>query len=155
DVKVDDDGQELPPTLSIVATETGEGDLEKTRIATQKLLKDNPDVRFIFATNQTTTRGVCLAIDEFDMADEVDVIGFDSFTAKDGAKSSDEYIESGVLDGFILQNPYNMGYLGIRYARNLINGQTIATNIDTGATLVTKDNINDSDIKLIMHPMDY
>ncbi|MDE5584316.1 MAG: substrate-binding domain-containing protein, partial [Ruminococcus sp.] len=39
DVKVDDDGQELPPTLSIVATETGEGALEKTRIATLNLLK--------------------------------------------------------------------------------------------------------------------
>ncbi len=149
------DGEESSPSLNIVATESGDGDLEKTMTATKKLLEEHPDVEFIFATNQTTTRGVCRAIDELGMADKVDVIGFDSFTAKDDCKSSDEYIENGALDGFILQNPYNMGYLGVRYARNLINGESISDTIDTGATLVTKDNINDSDIQLIMHPMDY
>lgn len=153
DAGTDADGNALPPSINIVATESGDGDLEKTVAATQKLINDHPDVEFIFATNQTTTRGVCRAIDELGMADTVDVIGFDNFTAKDKCKSSGEYIDSGVLDGFILQNPYNMGYLGIRYARDLINGQNIASTIDTGATLVTKDNINDSDVQLIMNPM--
>jgi len=148
-----EDGTESASSLNIVATESGDGDLAKTMEATKKIINDHPDVKFIFATNQTTTRGVCRAIDELGKADEVDVIGFDNFTAKDDCKSSAEYVDSGVLDGFILQNPYNMGYLGIRYARDLIDGQNIASAIDTGATLVTKDNINDSDVKLIMNPM--
>lgn len=40
----------------------------------------------------------------------------------------------------------------VRYARDLINGQSIASAIDTGATLVTIDNINNSDVQLIMNP---
>lgn len=138
--------------LDIVATENGNGNISESKDAALKLIKDNPDIELIFATSQTSTIGTCMAVDELDKADTVHVLGFDSFQSKEDSKSADEYMESGVLDGFILQNPYNEGYLGVRYANDLINGQSIAGTIDTGATLVTKDNINNSDVQLIMNP---
>lgn len=150
-----DDGENTSSEFNIVAKESGEGDLQLTMEATEKLLDEHPEVNFIFTTSQTATRGVCRVIDEKGLADSVDIIGFDNFDAKDDCKSSDEYMESGVLDGFILQNPYAMAYLSVRYARNLVDGESIASAIDTGATLVTKDNINDSDIQLIMYPDKY
>lgn len=139
--------------LNVVATENGNGDIEQSKDAAMKLINDNPDIKAIFATNQGGTIGACMAVDELGKADTVQVIGFDSFKSNDSFSSAEQYTESGVLDGFIVQNPYNMGYLGVRYARDLIDGQNIAGAIDTGATLVTKDNINDSDVQLIMNPM--
>ncbi|MDE5770228.1 MAG: substrate-binding domain-containing protein, partial [Ruminococcus sp.] len=136
-----------------ITTENGDGDIEQSREMALKIISENPDVRLIYATNQGGTIGTCMAINELDKADEITVIGFDSFNAGSDFKSAEEYVESGVLDGLIIQNPYCMGYLGVRYARNLINGESIAASIDTGATLVTKDNINDSDVQLIMNPM--
>ncbi|MCM1506781.1 MAG: substrate-binding domain-containing protein [Ruminococcus flavefaciens] len=141
--------------LNILATESGDGDIQKSKEAALKIIKDNPDIDAIYATNQGSTIGACLAVDELGKADSIQIIGFDSFNKGDGFESAESYTESGVLDGFIVQNPYNMGYLGVRYAKDIINGQTISTAIDTGATLVTKDNINDSDVKLIMNPMEY
>lgn len=138
--------------ITISATENGNGNISDSKEAALKLIKDNPDIGLIFATSQSSTIGTCMAVDELGKADSVEVIGFDSFYSKEGSKSSDEYLESGVLDGFILQNPYNVGYLGVRYASDLINGQNIAGSVDTGATFVTKDNINNSDVQLIMNP---
>lgn len=148
----DKDEEETTDKLNIVATESGNGNISDSKDAAKKIISENPDVKLLFATSQSTTIGTCMAVDELGKADSVQVIGFDSFERKEGSKSSNEYLDSGVLDGFILQNPYNEGYLGVRYARDLIDGQSIATAIDTGATLVTKDNINNSDIQLIMNP---
>lgn len=141
-------------SLNVLATENGNGDIEQSKNAAIKLIKDNPDITAIFATNQGGTIGACMAVDELGKADTVQVMGFDSFSSGDGFSNAEQYTESGVLDGFIVQSPYNMGYLGIRYAMDLIDGQNIAASIDTGATFVNKDNINNSDIKLIMNPME-
>ncbi|MDE6091628.1 MAG: substrate-binding domain-containing protein [Ruminococcus sp.] len=147
-----DDSEEN--TINIVAVENGDGLIEQSKEVALKLIDENPDIELIFTTNQGGTIGACMAIDELDKADEIAVIGFDFFTNGKNFKNADEYIDSGVLDGVIVQNPYNMGYLGVRYARNLVNGESIAASIDTGATLVTKDNIKDSDVQLIMNPME-
>lgn len=158
EVNKNEDGEEVVTEknepLKISAVVDGQSDVQKSKDAIIQTLNDKPEIKVIFTTSQTTTVGACMAIDELGLADSVDVLGFDSFKSRDGSKSSDEYLKNNVLDGFILQNPYNIGYLGVRYARDLINGQSIATSIDTGATLVTKDNINDSDIQLIMNPME-
>ena len=140
--------------LKISAVVDGQSDVQKSKDAIIQTLNDKPEIKVIFTTSQTTTVGACMAVDELGLADSVDILGFDSFKSRDGSKSSDEYLKNDVLDGFILQNPYNIGYLGVRYARDLINGQSIAAYIDTGATLVTKDNVNDSDIQIIMNPME-
>lgn len=159
EVNKNEDGEEVAVTeknepLKISAVVDGQSDVQKSKDAIIQTLNDNPEIKVIFTTSQTTTIGACMAVDELGLADSVDILGFDSFKSRDGSKSSDEYLKNDVLDGFILQNPYNIGYLGVRYARDLINGQSIAASIDTGATLVTKDNVNDSDIQIIMNPME-
>ncbi|MDE6036541.1 MAG: substrate-binding domain-containing protein [Ruminococcus sp.] len=141
------------PVLNVVATENGDGDIQQSKDATLKLINDYPDLKAVFATNQGGTIGACMAVEELGKADTIQIVGFDSFSKGDGYKSAQEYTEDDILDGFIVQNPYNMGYLGVRYAKDIIDGQTIADSIDTGATLVTKENIHDSDVKLIMNPM--
>lgn len=146
--------EESEETLfNIIATENGNGDIEQSKESAIQLINENPDIDAIYATNQGGTIGACMAVDELGKSDTVQVIGFDTFNKGDGFSSAKDYCENDVLDGFIVQNPYNMGYLGVRYARDLIDGQNIASSIDTGATLVTKDTINDSDVQLIMNPM--
>lgn len=154
-VNKNEDGEEVADEpLKISAVVDGQSNVQKSKDAIIQTLNDKPEIKVIFTTSQTTTVGACMAVDELGLADSVDILGFDSFKSRDGSKSSDEYLKNNVLDGFILQNPYNIGYLGVRYARDLINGQSIATSIDTGATLVTEDNVNDSDIQIIMNPME-
>ena len=134
------------PGMKIVETKYCEGNIELSKAGTIQLLSEHPDLKVIYATNQPGTVGACQAIDELGRADDITLVGFDYF---DGA---DAYIQSGVLDAVIAQNPYNMGYLGVRYAKRLIDGETIAASVDTGATLITADNLQDADIRWLVDP---
>ena len=134
------------PDITIAETKYCEGNVDLSREGAIQLITEHPDLKAIYATNQPGTVGVCQAIDQLGMQDQITVVGFDYF---DGA---DAYIESGVLDAVISQNPYNMGYLGVRYARKLVEGGIVESNVDTGATLITKDNLNDEDIRWLVNP---
>lgn len=122
-------------------------DEETAYAATKQLLgSDGNNFKMLFATNTYTTLGMCRAVDELHLADSIAVIGFNS---------DDEeiaYIKSGVLDGTVIQNPYNMGYLGVRYALKAINGEKIMSSVNTGVTFISPSNINDDDIQLMLNP---
>jgi len=110
--------------------------------------KDSNVICF-FATNTNTTLGVCKAVDELGLKDSVYVIGFNS----DDKEIT--YLKDDVLDGTVIQNPYNMGYVGVRYAKNAAAGDGIPGALDTGVTYITKDNLNDEYIQLLLHPDRY
>ncbi|MDE6088355.1 MAG: substrate-binding domain-containing protein [Oscillospiraceae bacterium] len=138
--------------IKVLASADGEGDMEISKDQAKKLITEQ-HVNLLYTTNQPGTRGACEAIQELIDAgtiqpDEVQLVGFDYF---DGAYN---YITSGVLDAVIVQNPYNMGYMGILTARNVIRGEDVQPTIDTGAVLVTADNINEEHIQFLVNPTD-
>ena len=112
----------------------------------KKILANNTDIKVFYATNTNTTLGVCQAIEESDFSDTITVVGFNS------DEQELKYIRTGVLDGTIIQNPYNMGYIGVRYAIQAANGEGVAGSLDTGVTWISAKNINDDDIQLLLYP---
>lgn len=134
------------PDIKVVETKVADGDVEQSRMAAVQLIKEHPNLKAIYATNQPGTIGACQAIDELGVGNKVQLIGFDYF------EGADNYLSSGVLDAVIAQNPYNMGYLGVRYAKKLVTGEEVASTVDTGATLITPDNMNDEDIRFLVNP---
>lgn len=135
------------PDIRVSEVKYCDGDVEKSKEGTKQLIEEHPDLRLIYATNQPGTVGACQAIDELGLADAITLVGFDYF---DGA---DSFITSGVLDGVMTQNPYNMGYLGVRYAKKLVDGMTVSVNVDTGATYVDASNLGDADIQWLLDPI--
>ena len=126
------------------------GDVNTAKEQTMQMLQEHPEIKIVFATNESSTLGVCQAIQELDFdPDEINVIGFNSNEAEI------QYLRAGILDALVVQNPYNMGYLGVYYAGNLVNGTSIAGNIDTGVTFVTAENIDNDEIQLILDPKNY
>ena len=112
----------------------------------KRLLTENSNIKVLYTTNTNTTLGACQAVEEMDLADSVTVVGFNS------DEQELKYIRTGVLDGTIIQNPYNMGYLGVRYAIQASNGDGVAGSLDTGVTWISAKNINDDDIQLLLYP---
>jgi ribose transport system substrate-binding protein len=51
-------------------------------------------------------------------------------------------MEEGEIHGLTLQNPFNMGYLGVKTAVAHIQGGSVEQRIDTGVVMVTPDNMN-------------
>ena len=108
--------------------------------------EDGNGISIMFATNTNTTLGVCDAVSKLKLDDKIIVIGFNS----DEEELS--FIRKGTLDGTVVQNPYMMGYVGVRYAKRLIDGTSVTCDLDIGATFVNGSNMNDEYIQLLLYP---
>ncbi|MBR4224553.1 MAG: substrate-binding domain-containing protein [Oscillospiraceae bacterium] len=131
---------------NLVTTEYSNGQRDGTKELAAQALKEHPDLKLIYATNENSTLGVCDAISEAGKTGQVKVIGFNSNDAELN------YIQQGVLTGTMVQSPYNMGYLGVRFIDKLQSNEEIRSNYDTGAIYVTSSNLNDDIIQLWIHP---
>jgi ribose transport system substrate-binding protein len=109
-------------------------------------LDKNPKIKGIYATNQIAAEGVCDAIAEKGLQGQIVVVGWDS--------SEDEisYIENGVLNVTLVQNPYLFGYLGVRNATKAVEGEIIDDNINTGIKPVELANLQDNDVQVLLNP---
>lgn len=135
------------PDIEIVSIQYSDGDHAKALAKATDIMTSNPDLKAIYATNEGAAIGVATAVKEKGKADVVKVVGFDS------SEQEIKFLEEGAITGFVVQNPYNMGYLGVKAAADILEGKTIEKRIDTGATYVNKDNINDEEIQKLLYPM--
>jgi len=100
-----------------------------------QLLKKDPDVRGIIALNDPTTIGVARALNDSNKKQDVVLIGFDNSLSVLG------FVEAEVVRDTIVQKPFNMGYLGIKTAVELINGKKVDAFIDTGSKVINHQNM--------------
>jgi ribose transport system substrate-binding protein len=105
-----------------------------------------PGVQGIFCPNESSTAGMLRALQDGGWAGKVRFLGFDA------SEKLVQGLQSGHLDGLIVQNPRRMGYLAVKTMVEAIKGGTPEKRIDTGATLVTKDNMADPEVAKILAP---
>lgn len=135
------------PNIKIVSIQYSDGDHAKALSKATDIMTSNPNLKAIYGTNEGAAIGVATAVKEKGKTDTVKVIGVDS------SDQEIKFLEEGVITGFVVQNPYNMGYLGVKASADLLDGKTIEKRIDTGATYVNKDNLNSDDIQKLLYPM--
>ncbi|HEO70144.1 MAG TPA: sugar ABC transporter substrate-binding protein, partial [Candidatus Hydrogenedentes bacterium] len=63
-------------------------------------------------------------------------------------------LKDGVVQALVVQNPYLMGYLGVKAAVDHLAGKPVEKRIDTGVTIVTMDNLNDPEVQKILYPLE-
>lgn len=136
------------PDIEIVGVQYSDGDHQKALEKATDMMSAHPDLAAIYATNEGAAMGVATAVREKDKAGEVKVIGFDS------SEGEIEFLEEGVIQGFVVQNPFNMGYIGVKTLYDAINGEKVKERIDTGATFVSKENIETEEIQKLLYPLD-
>ena len=100
-----------------------------------QILRTDPDVKGIVALNDPTTIGAARALSESGRERDVVLIGFDNSQTVLG------FVEAGVVRDTIVQRPFNMGYLGIKVALDLIKGKKAEAFIDTGSQVINRQNI--------------
>jgi ribose transport system substrate-binding protein len=123
------------PDIKVVAKEYCSSDTKLAIELTHKMIADNSDINVIVALNAISSEGVAEAIDQMNLAGKVKIIAFDS-TPKEI-----DYLEKGVIQALITQNPFSMGYLSVKYAVDAINGVNINKYYDTGSKIIDKNNM--------------
>jgi ribose transport system substrate-binding protein len=86
------------------------------------------------------------ALQDIGKAGKVSFVGFDA------SQIFIEAMRANQLHGIVVQNPFNMGYLGVRTIVEQLLGKTVEKRIDTGVTMVTKDNLDSAEIQTLLHP---
>jgi ribose transport system substrate-binding protein len=61
-------------------------------------------------------------------------------------------LQSGDVQGLVVQNPVLMGYKGVMTMVEHLQGKPVEKRIDTGVVLVTPENANDPKIQELLHP---
>lgn len=100
----------------------------------------------IFTPNESTTFGMLRALQDGGHAGKVTFIGFDA-----SAKLV-EALRTNQLHALVLQNPMAMGYLGVKTVVAHLKGEQVPKRIDTGVTLVTRDNMDQPEIRELIQP---
>ena len=103
-------------------------------------------VQGIFCPNESSAFGMLRALQDTGLAGKVKFIGFDA------SQKLIEGLTSGQIDGLIVQNPRKMGYETIKAIVDKIKGGTPEKRIDTGATFVTKANMETDEVKQLLAP---
>jgi ribose transport system substrate-binding protein len=107
------------------------GDPELAKQATEKFIRDNPNLVGVFSTNEGSTLGMGYALRENDI--NIIGIGFD-ITA-----IIQEMIRDNTIKATLVQNPFTMGYLGMAEAIAALKGfDTGPQLINTGVTVINK-----------------
>jgi len=100
----------------------------------------------VFASNETNTRGMRLALKDAGLLKKVKYIGFDA------APDLVDALKAGEIQGLVVQNPFKMGYLGVTTLVDAIHGKTVPKNVDTGVALVTPENMAQPAMQEYLNP---
>jgi len=105
---------------------------------------DGLSVQGIYTSNQTSTYGMLQALRGKNLAGKAKFVGFDCDATFIDA------LKKGELNGSVLQDPVNMGYLAVKTAVAKLKGEKVEAVIDTGATLITPTNLEDPKIAALI-----
>ena len=98
----------------------------------------------IYCPNESSTFGMLRVLEDNHWAGKVKFVGFDA-----SAKLI-EGLQKGYINGLIVQNPRRMGSEAVRAIVDAIRKNPVPKRIDTGATLVTGDNLKDPEIAKLL-----
>jgi ribose transport system substrate-binding protein len=137
---------EFPKIELVSSNQYGGATTESAYKTSENLLVKYKQLDGVFCPNESTTFGMLRALQDAKRAGAVKFVGFDS-----SAKLV-EALEKGELSGLVLQNPFRMGELGVKAALDALDKKKVEPRIDTGVQLVTKERMNEPDVKALLSP---
>lgn len=121
-------------------------DIDLAEELTLEAMEKYPEIDAIVGLNAQGTTGAARAIIKLKKANIVKIIGFDN------TPEEIRYMEKDVIQSLVVQNPFSMGYLGVKYAYDAINNEKIPEIVDTGLTVIDKVNMHYTENQKLVFP---
>ncbi|MBM3471645.1 MAG: substrate-binding domain-containing protein [Armatimonadetes bacterium] len=134
------------PKVQAVKPLWSEGDAAKAMKAAENMMTSNPELKGIFAANEPGAIGAAQAIKQRKMTGKIKLVAFDAADAEINA------LKEGTIQALVVQDPFKMGYDGVKLVVDAIQGKTVEKRVDTGVTVVTMDNFNDPGVQKLLYP---
>jgi ribose transport system substrate-binding protein len=133
------------PGIEIAGFQFGMADRAKAMAVTENMLTAHPDLVGLFADNESGSIGAVQALKSRNNR-TTKLVAFDA---------SDRLItdlRDGWIDSLVVQSPFKMGYEVVRAVGLKLAGQTPPARVDSGATLVRRENLEKPEIKKLLFP---
>ncbi len=131
--------------MNVVDIKDGRGDQIISREVSEELIREHPNIKGIFASEANGGVGVGKAVQDLQKKGDIHIISFDT------DKGTLDMIDEGVISATMAQGTWKMGYWSLQFLFHLqhdiageLEGETnLPRYVDTGITVVTKDNVNE------------
>lgn len=122
-------------------------DASKAESTTTNMLTGNPTITGIFAANEPNGIGAANAVKLKGQAGKIKIVAYDSSDAEIKA------IQDGIIQATIVQDPFQMGYKGVKTVLKALRNEKIGEKfINSGMTVVTKDNLSTPEVQKLVNP---
>ncbi len=135
--------------LKLISADQYAGPTRETSYqASQNLLnRFGRDVDGVFCPNENSAVGMVKALRDIGRAGgKVTMIGFDAGTQLVAD------LKAGDVQALVVQNPVLMGYQGVKTMVAHLQGKPVEKRIDTGVVLVTRENMDQAEVKDLLNP---
>lgn len=133
------------PQIKLLETQYNEDDANRAAAHVAAVLARTPDLAGIFAANTFSGKGAAEGVKNAGKKGKVKVVTYDA------VPGIDKDLKSGLIDIAIAQKPAEMGYVGVKYAADLVRGKTIPVLFGTGFVVMDKDNVDDPEVRKFIY----
>jgi ribose transport system substrate-binding protein len=99
-------------------------------------LQKDPDIVGVFATNLFAAEGTATGVRQAGKTDQVQIVAFDA------GPNQVKALNQGTVQALVAQQPAEIGKFGVDAAVAALDGGTVTPKVQTGFTVITKDNID-------------
>ncbi|NLM10376.1 MAG: substrate-binding domain-containing protein [Clostridiaceae bacterium] len=131
--------------MKIVETVYCDSNIEKSEQLTKEMIENHPTIKVIAGLNAQSATGAARALEALERSD-IFLAGIDC-TVEEA-----DYMEQGIIDVAVLQNPYLMGYFSVETAYNVLMKKRVERNIRTEVYVVDKDNMFSEEYQRLIFP---
>ena len=132
--------------LNIAADKAADGEAPTVREIMKELIAEDRDLRGVFASDTIAAEAVAQAVSAKNTDDLINIVAVGS------DESLVKLLQTDVIAGIVVEDPFRMGYDGVKTALAASKGESVPARIDTGAILVTKANLNSARAQELLNP---
>jgi ribose transport system substrate-binding protein len=136
------------PGITVISDNVHAGATQETAIAASQNLinRFKDEVNGVFCPCEPVTTAITQALIEQSLNKKVKVVGFDN------TKRLVDWLKAGDIQGLVLQDPMNMGYLAFKAAVAAAQGKPVEKRNDMAPRLVTPENMEQPEFKALLNP---
>ena len=132
--------------LKIVNQQFCMTDRARAMTVTEDMMTAHPELEGLFCSSEAASVGAAQAIRARGMVGEIKVVGFDS------GPTLEKSLREGVIDALVVQDPFNMGFLGVETVIQKLAGETPPKHIDSPTRVIRAADLDDPEVQRLLNP---
>jgi len=132
--------------LQIVSQQYCMSDRARAMTVAEDMMTAHPELNAIFCSSEAATVGAAQAVRARGMAGKIKLVGFDA------SPSLQKNLREGVIDALIVQDPFNMGFLGVETLVKKLAGETPPKHIDSPSRVVRAGDLDTAEVQRLLSP---